>query len=367
MTDLDGVRIAFADDIVQCLRDGHGWLTDLDALPDGSVSRPRIKPALDALEALTEDASAFVEETAERYSDVLGHCPVVLTCSCRSLTTIRGVLFAASILVRDATYELTVKRDRLQYKREQRRELRSLNRLLDDHRPRQWSWHRVASSLESIREDVGATPLAPCGHCGARDVFSAAPGGTEAAAAAAAGAACIAWPGAVVAQLRRAEGLAAALIENERGLRAAFRHLLLYRWKGHAFRDLQEELQDASVDLERLLEDARRVRPELLDRCQVAIPCTCPSLSTLHGLNRAVRALTETISAQFTLVKDAPGSPDRSALEKKRLERITSVYANDYRIASHLEWVWQEAGRRDFTECDRCGALDRFRVRFEAA
>ncbi|MYA19050.1 MAG: hypothetical protein F4Z25_02010 [Chloroflexi bacterium] len=172
MTDPGSPRIVFADELLRCLQEERGWLGALDAgRLGGSGPRPAIESTLKRLERLTEAARSIISETRARYPEVLERCPVVLGCSCPSLTTIHALHLAAFILVQDIALETKVERKRLSRTGELRRARDSLEWLLGDYRLRPWESHSIAAGVELVREEIAAAPLGTCDRCAAPDVF----------------------------------------------------------------------------------------------------------------------------------------------------------------------------------------------------
>ena len=364
MTDSDRPRIVFADELVRLLHEERGWLGELRAL---LAARPesnwRIESTFENLARRSEDAIMLIAETSERYPEVIERCPVVLECTCPSLATIHALHLATSSLVEDIRFELEDEQRRVWRTSERRRERRSLERFLHDHRPAGWEGRfalaDIARGLESLREELGAAPLAACNPCGTRDVFGTAPGDADVASAAGPGPAWLASADTVVAQLKRARSLAAVMIEREQGLRATSWFMLNGKLTRPAFEHLEEKLGDLVDDLDGLLEEVRAVRPGVLESWQVAIPCTCPSLTTLRGLSRAARALGKV--TQSTLTAGELASASHSAADRKRLERLAGASLNNSAVPPSLDWIERECGHRDFARCDRCSADDLFR------
>ncbi|MYA19049.1 MAG: hypothetical protein F4Z25_02005 [Chloroflexi bacterium] len=155
-------------------------------------------------------------------------------------------------------------------------------------------------------------------------------------------------------------------MKRERGFRAAFWFALKGMSKRRAFKRPEEHLGDLVEDLDVVLDDVRWVRPGVLESCRVAIPCTCPSVTTLRGLTRAARALTKVMTTHFLLIADELGNATHSAAEKRRLERLAHASVDFHRVLLSLDWVEQSCERNDFARCDRCGADDTFRRLAEA-
>ena len=383
MPDPDGgARIAFAEELPAYLQLAEGWLAAMAAVSeDASREDGGLEGVLDALHERVAGAAALVADAQAEYPSIVARCPVVILCICPSLSTLRSIYAAASTLMRDIAYEIEVERIRAEQADAPERQVRILNEAAADYSSAASDWDAGTTDLAPVAAALVTMPPWRCDRCGVDDVIApvvvegAPPDGDEGTgpdgeappAAVVAGprgdAAWIASAEDVVAQLRRAEAFAAALVQRERGLAAALRLMRGEGWRGHTRRRVGRGFREQRVDLELVLGDARAAGPEVLDRCLVAMPCTCPSLRTLHGLNRAHLSLRVAIAAGYALVPGEDGSP----ASRRRLSRLTTTVRRDYERVLDLRALERDTDPRDFAACDRCGAPDAFRALLGAA
>ena len=281
-------RITFGDEIVEYLSQGRDWLDEVTAaLPGGSVPGGMRERALEELDRLIEDTAEFVAATNAVHPDVVGRCPVVIECSCRSFTTMRSILLAASTLAEDLEDDLEFKQERLKHADGRSTDLQGIPMILRVHRPRSWIWPTVLRLLDMIRSGLDHASFATCAHCGAPDIVVAAdddagapakdderaPGAFAVASATAADPAWIAFADGVAEQVRWANAVATSLIEGERGFLGALRYLTGGPGRILSFRRLRDQLQEAVAETDVLLAVARRIDPDSPGRNQAAIPC----------------------------------------------------------------------------------------------
>ena len=371
-------RITFGDEIVEYLSQGRDWLDEVTAaLPGGSVPGGMRERALEELDRLIEDTAEFVAATNAVHPDVVGRCPVVIECSCRSFTTMRSILLAASTLAEDLEDDLEFKQERLKHADGRSTDLQGIPMILRVHRPSSWIWPTVLRLLDMIRSGLDHASFATCAHCGAPDIVVAAdddagapakdderaPGAFAVASATAADPAWIASADGVAEQVRWANAVATSLIEGERGFLGALRYLTGGPGRILSFRRLRDQLQEAVAETDVLLAVARRIDPDSPGRNQAAIPCTCPSLATIRAVNRAVRAVGQAIATPYK-----PGTADvnrttRSGAADRQIKRLGGAGAGNYfGVRSALDWTRREVDAEDVTRCEECGAPDVFKV-----
>ena len=371
-------RITFGDEIVEYLSQGRDWLDEVTAaLPGGSVPGGMRERALEELDRLIEDTAEFVAATNAVHPDVVGRCPVVIECSCRSFTTMRSILLAAATLAEDLEDDLEFKQERLKHADGRSTDLQGIPMILRVHRPSSWIWPTVLRLLDMIRSGLDHASFATCAHCGAPDIVVAAdddagapakdderaPGAFAVASATAADPAWIASADGVAEQVRWANAVATSLIEGERGFLGALRYLTGGPGRILSFRRLRDQLQEAVAETDVLLAVARRIDPDSPGRNQAAIPCTCPSLATIRAVNRAVRAVGQAIATPYK-----PGTADvnrttRSGAADRQIKRLGGAGAGNYfGVRSALDWTRREVDAEDVTRCEECGAPDVFKV-----
>ncbi len=366
MPDPDGgARIAFAEELPAYLQLAEGWVATMAASSEDAAREDGgLEGVVEALHGRVAAAAALVADAREEYPSIVARCPVVILCTCPSLSTLRSIHAACSALMRDIAYELAVERIRLEQAGGPALRVRMLDEAAADYGSAASDWDAAAADLETVAAALATTPSSRCDRCGADDVIAPAadegapPDGAALPAAARGDAAWIPSAEDVVTQLRRAEALAAALVRRERGLAAALRLMRNGEWRGHTRRRLGTGFREQRVDLELVLGDARAAGPEVLDRCLVAMPCTCPSLRTLHSLNRALLSLRVAITAGYALLPGEDGSP----ASRRRLSRLTAAPQRRDTLVHELTALEQDTEPRDFAACDLCGAPDVFRA-----
>ena len=370
-------RIVFGDEIVEYLSQGRDWLGEVtEALPGGPVPGGMRERALEELDRLIEDTAEFVAATNAGHPDVVGHCPVVIACSCRSFATMRSILLAASTLAEDLEDDLEFKRERLKHADGRSTGLQGIPVILRVHRPSSWGRLTVLGLLDTIRSRLDHASFATCAHCGAPDIAVAAdedagaPGsGHEPAsgafavtAATAADRAWIASADGVAEQVRWANAVATSLIEGERGFLGALRYLTGGAGRILSFRRLRDQLQEAVAETDVLLAVARRIDPDSPGRSQAAIPCTCPSLATMRAVNRAVRAVGQAIATPYKLGTADANRTTRSGAADRQIKRLGGAGAGNYSGVRYApDWTQREVDAEDVTRCEECGASDVFK------
>ena len=142
MPDPDGgARIAFAEELPAYLQLAEGWLAAMAAASeDASREDGGLEGVIEALHERVAAFASLVADAREEYPSIVARCPVVILCTCPSLSTLRSIYAAASTLMRDIAYELEVERICAEQADAPERRVRILNEAAADYSSAASDW-----------------------------------------------------------------------------------------------------------------------------------------------------------------------------------------------------------------------------------